>query len=44
MGQNELSVNGFGVIAAVAPQKRQFKFETLYPAGSLVGDTTTPSR
>ena len=34
----------FGVMAAVAPQKGQCKFETLYPAGSLVGAATTPSR
>ena len=34
----------FGVMAAVAPQQRQCKFETLYPAGSFVGAATTPSR
>jgi len=34
----------FGVMAAVAPQKRQCKFGSLYPAGSLVGAATTPSR
>ena len=34
----------FGVMATVAPQKRQCKFETLYPAGSLVEAATTPSR
>ena len=34
----------FGVMAAVAPQKRQCKFETLYPAGSVVEAATTPSR
>jgi len=34
----------FGVMAAVTPQKRQCKFESLYPAGSLVGAATTPSR
>ena len=34
----------FGVMAAVAPQKQQCKFETLYPAGSVVGSATTPSR
>ena len=34
----------FGVMAAVAPQKRQCKFETLYPAGSLVEAAPTPSR
>jgi len=34
----------FGVMAAVAPQTRQCKFETLYPAGSLVEAATTPSR
>jgi len=34
----------FGVMAAVAPQKRQCKFETLYPAGSSVEAATTPSR
>jgi len=31
------AANGrFGVMAAVAPQKWQYKFETLYPAGSVV--------
>ena len=34
----------FGVMAAVAPQKRQCKFESLYPAGTVVGAATTPSR
>ena len=34
----------FGVMAAVAPQKRQCKFEREYPAGSLVEAATTPSR
>jgi len=34
----------FGATAAVAPQKRQCKFETLYPAGSLVEAAATPSR
>jgi len=34
----------FGVMAAVAPQKRQCKIETLYPAGSVVEAATTPSR
>ena len=34
----------FGVMAAVTPQKRQCKFESLYPAGSLVEAATTPSR
>ena len=34
----------FGVMAAVAPQKRQCKLESLYPAGSVVGAATTPSR
>ena len=39
------AANGrFGVMAAVAPQKRQCKFETLYPAGSVVEAATTPSR
>ena len=34
----------FGVMAAVAPQKRQCENERLYPAGSLVeAATTTPS-
>ena len=33
----------FGIMAAVAPQKRQCKFETLYSAGSVVGAATTPS-
>ena len=34
----------FGVMVAVAPQKWQCKFETLYPAGSFVEAATTPSR
>ena len=34
----------FGVMAAVTPQKRQCKIETLYPAGSVVEAATTPSR
>jgi len=34
----------FGVMAAVAPQKRQCKFGSLYPAGSLVVVATAPSR
>ena len=34
----------FGVMAAVAPQKRQCEFGSLYPAGSSVGAATTPSR
>ena len=34
----------FGVMAAGSPQKRQCKFESLYPAGSLVEAATTPSR
>ena len=34
----------FGVMAAVVPQKRQCKFENLYPAGSSVEAATTPSR
>ena len=34
----------FGVMAAVAPQKRQCKFGSLYPAGSSVEAATTPSR
>ena len=39
------SHNGrFGVMAAVAPQKRQCKIGRLYPAGSSVGAATTPSR
>ena len=39
------AANGrFGVMAAVAPQKVQCKFERLYPAGSVVGAATTPSR
>ena len=39
------AANGrFGVMAAVVPQTRQYKFESLYPAGSLVGAATTPSR
>ena len=39
------AANGrFGVMAAVAPQKRQCKFGSLYPAGSSVEAATTPSR
>jgi len=39
------ALNGrFGVMAAVAPQTRQCKFGSLYPAGSLVEAATTPSR
>ena len=39
------TANGrFGVMAAVTPQKRQCKFESLYPAGSVVEAATTPSR
>jgi len=34
----------FGVMAAVTPQKRQWKFASEYPAGSLVEAATTPSR
>ena len=34
----------FGVMAAVAPQKRQYIFETLYPAATTVEAITTPSR
>jgi len=34
----------FGVMAAVAPQKRQCKFAREYPAGSFVEAATTPSR
>jgi len=34
----------FGIMAAVIPQKRQCKFETLYSAGSSVEAATTPSR
>ena len=34
----------FGVMAAVTPQKRQCKFESLSPAGSVVEAATTPSR
>ena len=34
----------FGVMAAVPPRKRQCRFETLSPAGSLVEAATTPSR
>jgi len=43
--KNGRSHNGrFGVMAAVVPQKRQCKIETLYPAGSSVEAATTPSR
>jgi len=39
------AANGrFGVMAAVPPQTRQCKLETLYPAGSVVEAATTPSR
>ena len=39
------SCNGrFGVMAAVAPQKRQCENERLYPAESVVEAATTPSR
>ena len=39
------AANGrFGVMAAVTPQKRQCEIASLYPAGSLVGAATTPSR
>ena len=42
---NTPAANGrFGVMAAVAPQKRQYKFGSLYPAGSVVEAATTPSR
>ena len=34
----------FGVMAAVAPRKRQCGFETLSPAGTVVEAATTPSR
>ena len=34
----------FGVMAAVAPRKRQCELAREYPAGSLVGAATTPSR
>ena len=41
----KVSFNGrFGVMAAVLPQTRQCKFESLYPAESLVKAATTPSR
>ena len=33
-----------GVMAAVAPQKRQWENESLYPAGTTVEAATTPSR
>ena len=43
--KNMPAPNGrFGVMAAVAPRKRQCEFESLYPAGSVVGAATTPSR
>ena len=34
----------FGVMAAVAPQKRQCKLAREYPAGSVVDAATTPRR
>ena len=34
----------FGVMAAVAPRKRQYKFGSLYPAETVVEAATTPSR
>jgi len=37
------AANGrFGVMAAVAPQKRQYKFETLYPAATVVEAAPSP--
>ena len=43
--RNKPAHNGrFGVMAAIAPQKRQCEIETLYPAGSLVEAATTSSR
>ena len=40
-----LAYNGrFGVMAAVTPQKRQCKVETLYPAATVVEAATTLSR
>ena len=42
---NATAYNGrFGVMAAVRPQKLLCGNERLYPAGSLVGAATTPSR
>ena len=42
---NGRSHNGrFGVMAAVTPQKQQCKFASLYPAATVVGAATTPSR
>jgi len=39
------AANGrFGVMAAVVPQKRQYKFGSLYPAATVVEAATTPSR
>ena len=43
-GQMPAPNGRFGVMAAVVPQKRQCKFGSLYPAGSLVEAATTPSR
>ena len=34
----------FGAAAAIAPQKRQCKFERLYPAGSFVEAATSACR
>ena len=34
----------FGVMAAATPQKRQYKFETLYLAATAMEAATTPSR
>ena len=39
-----ISKGRFHAMAAVAPQQRQCKFETLYPAGSSVEAATAPSR
>ena len=42
---NATAYNGrFGVMAAVAPRKRQCEIAREYPAGSSVGAATTPSR
>ena len=44
-GMKHTAGNGrFGVMAAVAPQKRQCEIGSLYPAGTAVEAATTPSR
>ena len=44
MNKKTASNGRFGVMAAVAPQKVQYELAREYPAGSVVGAATTPSR